>query len=91
MTYTDKYGTTILRGAEERFQHLKVHWDYDYDENNLKERKVVLFYTPDINDIDKYGCPDHDHIELSREAAWKLKTWLDEFFKEVGDYDPSVE
>ncbi len=82
MGYKDKkYGGTIII-PDDRY-HLIIHWDYDDNENDLNQRKVILFLTPDMNNKDKHGCTEHDHIKLTRVQAGLLRDWLNDFFEEV--------
>lgn len=56
---------------------LSVSWDYDDDANDIKQRKAILLYVPDIS------SHEHEHIELSQAEARKLRNWLDRFLKKA--------
>lgn len=84
MSYKDsRFGSTKI--IEERFDNLSVSWDYDDSILDLEQRKVVFLYTPDLKHVDKYGCPEHCHIELTQKQARNLRDWLIEFFKDIDD------
>lgn len=75
MSYKDRYGSTPINDSKS--DNLTIHWDYDYNADNIKERFPVLFYTPWMDDTN-----NHYHIKLSKEQAKVMKEWLDEYLKE---------
>lgn len=69
MAYKDRYGSTDIRTG--RIDNLSIGWDYEDNPEDVKQRKPVFLFTPDMKDTNT-----HYHIELDRRQARKLRDWL---------------
>ena len=76
MAYKDKFGITKIR--EGQTNNLDISWDYENDPNDLKQRKAVFLFTPDMK-----NAMEHYHIELDQQQANVLRKWLNQFLNEV--------
>lgn len=81
MGYSDKFGSTRI--IDEQFDNLVINWDYEDDHLDKTQRHPVFLYTPDMEDKDKHGCPEHFHIRLTRDQAGTLHKWLADYLEDT--------
>ena len=75
MSYKDRHGSTPINKGKSN--NLTIHWDYDDDSEDIKQRTPILFYTPWMEDTNT-----HYHIRLDKDQAKIMRDWLDEYLKE---------
>lgn len=75
MAYRNRFGSTNIRNG--RIDNLSINWDFDYNEDSIRERYPVFLFTPDMEDT-----RTHYHIKLTLKQARVLYKWLGEFIKE---------
>lgn len=73
MSYKDRFGGTEIKN--EKRERLAISWDFDDDENDIKQRYPVILFVPDQSQ------PDHWHIHLTDTQAKELRDWLTQFLK----------
>jgi hypothetical protein len=56
-------------------KRLAVGWDYEDDPSDKSQRFVNMLYVPYTPEF------PHEHIELNREEAIKLRDWLSAFIE----------
>jgi hypothetical protein len=50
MAYRNRFGSTNIRKG--RIDNLSINWDFDYNEDSIRECYPVFLFTPDMENIE---------------------------------------